>query len=165
MEEFADALDALDVGELSEPVRSDFGYHVIQKTGERTSPQAEAEELIEELRADPDSFADVARRLSEDAATAREGGEVGWVARYELDRGAEEIVFALDEVGAISEPLDLGTDGITIYQLLEVGEDREIEADRLETIRSTGFDRWLEQEVRSSVDTWIDPQFASSTST
>ncbi len=164
VEEFADALAALDVGELSEPVRSDFGYHVIQKTGERTSPQAEAAALIDELRADPDSFADVARRLSEDAATAREGGEVGWVAPYELESAAEEIVFALDEVGAISEPLDLASEGITIYRLLEISEDREIEPERLETIRGTGFDRWLEQEVRSSVDTWIDPQFASSTS-
>ena len=163
VEEFTAALADLEVGELSEPVRSQFGYHIIQKTGERLSPQAEAAELVEELRADPDSFAEVAMRLSEDPATAREGGELGWVAPYQLDRALEEVVFGLDEVGEISEPYDGGSEGITIYQLLELSDSREIEEDRLEEIRTSGFDRWLEQEVRAPVETWVDPQFASST--
>ena len=106
VEEFSAVLADLEVGELSEPVRTEFGWHVIQKTGERTSPQAEAEELVEQLREDPDSFAEVATRLSEDHDTAREGGELGWVAPYQLDEALEEVVFALDEVGEISEPYD-----------------------------------------------------------
>ncbi len=161
--EFATALEGLEVGELSEPVRSEFGYHVIQKTGERLSPQAQAADLVEELRADPDSFAEVATMVSEDHATAEEGGELGWVAPYQLDEALEEVVFGLDEVGEISDPYDGGTEGITIYQLLELSESRQIEEDRLEEIRSSGFERWLEQEVRAPVETWIDPQFASST--
>ncbi|MDQ4036037.1 MAG: peptidylprolyl isomerase [Chloroflexota bacterium] len=161
--EFATALEGLEVGELSEPVRSEFGYHVIQKTGERLSPQAQAADLVEQLRADPDSFAEVATMVSEDYATAQEGGELGWVAPYQLDEALEEVVFGLDEVGEISEPYDGGTEGITIYQLLELSDSREIEEDRLEEIRSSGFERWLEQEVRAPVETWIDPQFASST--
>ena len=163
VEEFAAALADLEVGELSEPVRSEFGYHVIQKTGERTSPQAQAEELVEELRADPDSFADVAAMVTEDSATAREGGELGWVAPYQLDEALEEVVFGLGEVGEISDPHDAGSAGITIYQLLETSESRVVEEDRLEEIRSSGFDRWLAQEVRGPVETWIDPQFATST--
>ena len=161
--EFSDALAELEVGELSEPVRTDFGWHVIEKTAERTSPQAEAEELVEQLREDPDTFAEVATRLSEDYDTAREGGELGWVAPYQLDEALEEVAFGLDEVGEISEPHDGGSAGITIYQLLETSESREIEEDRLEVIRSSGFDRWLEQEVRAPVETWTDPQFATST--
>ena len=160
--EFATALAELEVGELSEPIRSEFGYHVIQKTGERLSPQAQATDLVEALRADPDSFAEVATRVSEDSATAVEGGELGWVAPYQLDAPLEEVVFALDEVGEISEPYDGDSEGITIYQLLELSESREIEEDRLDEIRSSGFDRWLEQEVRAPVETWVDPQFASS---
>lgn len=159
--EFSDALGELEVGELSEPVRSDFGWHVIQVTAERTSPQAQAAELVEQLREDPDSFAEVATRLSEDGTTAREGGELGWVAPYQLDEALEEIVFGLEEVGEISEPHDGGTAGITIYQLLETSESREIEDDRLEQIQASGFDRWLEQEVRAPVTTWVDPQFAA----
>jgi parvulin-like peptidyl-prolyl isomerase len=160
--EFTEAIDGLEIDELSEPVRSDFGYHVIQKTGERLSPQAQAADLVEELRADPDSFAEVATRVSEEYATAEEGGELGWVAPYQLDEPLEEVVFGLTEVDEISEPHDGGTEGITIYQLLEMSESREIEEDRLEEIRSSGFDRWLEQEVRAPVETWVDPQYASS---
>jgi parvulin-like peptidyl-prolyl isomerase len=163
VEEYTSALADLEVGQLSEPVRSQFGYHVIQKTGERLSPQAEAADLVEELRADPDSFADVAKRVSEDAETAAEGGELGWVAPYQLDEPLEEVVFALTDVGEISEPYDGGSEGITIYQLLELSDSREIEEERLDEIRTSGFERWLEQEVRGPVETWVDPQYASST--
>ena len=100
--------------------------------------------------------------MSEDAETAAEGGELGWVAPYQLDEPLEEVVFALDEVGEISEPYDGGSEGITIYQLLELSDSREIEEDRLDEIRTSGFDRWLEQEVRAPVETWVDPQYASS---
>jgi len=163
VEEFTATLAELEVGELSEPIRTDFGYHVIQKTGERASPQDQATQLVEELRADPGSFEGVAERVSEDPETAQEGGELGWVARYQLAPELEEVVFGLTEVEEISEPYDGGTEGITIYQLLEVSESREIEDERLEEIRTSGFDRWLEQEVRAPVQTWVDPQFASST--
>ncbi len=80
VEAFAAELADLEVGEVSEPIRTEFGVHVIQKTGERQSPEAQAADLVDELRDDPDSFAEVATRVSEDYDTAREGGELGWVA-------------------------------------------------------------------------------------
>src|SRR5690606_6362356 len=152
----------LEVGEVSDPIRTDFGWHVIEKTGERESPQAQAAELLEELRADPDSFAALAERVSEDHESAKEGGEIGWVAPYQLDRMREDAIWGLSEVGEISDPVE-NADGISIYQLLEVADSREIEEERLDEIRRSGFERWLDEEVRSGVDTWIDPQFASST--
>jgi parvulin-like peptidyl-prolyl isomerase len=160
---FAATLASLEVGEVSDPVRTEFGYHVIQKTGERDSPQQQAADLLDELRADPDTFAATATQVSEDYETAEEGGELGWVAPYQLDEAQEEAVFGLTEVGEISDPVDEGADGITIYQLLESSDSREIEADRLDDIRSQGFDRWLDEEVRAPVDRWLDPQYVSST--
>jgi len=159
--EFAEAAAPLAVGELSEPVRTDFGYHLIQKTGERESPQAQAAALVDELRASPDDFADTAARLSEDAATAREGGELGWVAPYQVDAMAEDAIFALTEVNEISDVVELGSGALVIYQLLEISESREVEPDRLEEIQLSGFERWLSDEVRGPVITWVDPQFAS----
>ena len=161
VEEFAAALEALEVGEVSEPVRTSFGYHVIQKTGERESPEEQAADLVEELRSDPDSFADVAERTSENHETAREGGELGWIARYQLDRMLEDAVFALTEAGDISDPVDAGESGIVIYQLLEANDDREIDDDQLTEIQRAGFERWLDEDVRDPVQTWIDPQFSS----
>ena len=165
VEEFADALADLEIGELSEPVRTDFGYHIIEKTGERDSPQAEAAELVEQLREDPGSFAEVARTVSEDPSTAREDGEIGWVARWQVDRMEEDAIFDLTEVDEISDPIEDLTRGITIYQLLETSDSREIEDDRLEEIRADGFARWLDEEVRAPVETWLDPQYVTSTAT
>ena len=161
--EFAATLASLEVGDISDPIRTEFGYHVIEKTGERESPQAQAADLVEQLRDDPDSFGGVATDMSEDHATAQEDGELGWVAPYQLEAALEEAVFALSEEGEISDPIDTGTDGITIYQLLESSESREIEDERLEEIRGSGFERWLSDDVRSPVESWLDPQFSSTT--
>ena len=163
VEPFTEALADLEIGAISEPVRTDFGWHVIQKTGERESPQEQAAELVEELRDDPDAFAETASIISENPESAREGGEVGWIAPYQLDEAREDAVFALTDVGEVSDPVDDPTTGLTIYQLLETSESREIEEDRLTEIRTTGFERWMDDEVRNGVDTWLDPQFTSAT--
>ena len=47
------------------------------------------------------------------------------------------------------------------HKLLESAESREIEPDRLEQIHATAFERWLDEEVRAPVPTWVDPQFAT----
>jgi parvulin-like peptidyl-prolyl isomerase len=159
---FAATLASLDVGDVSDPVRTEFGYHVIEKTGERDSPQQQAADLVKQLRDDPDSFAATAEQVSEDYETAQEGGELGWVAPYQLDKLQEDAVFGLTEVDEISDPVDAGADGITIYKLLESSDRREIEDERLDEIRSGGFDRWLDEEVRAPVESWLDPQYASS---
>jgi parvulin-like peptidyl-prolyl isomerase len=159
---FAATLASLDVGDVSDPVRTEFGYHVIEKTGERDSPEQQAADLVKQLRDDPDSFAATAEQVSEDYETAQEGGELGWVAPYQLDKLQEDAVFGLTEVDEISDPVDAGADGITIYKLLESSDRREIEDERLDEIRSGGFDRWLDEEVRAPVESWLDPQYASS---
>jgi parvulin-like peptidyl-prolyl isomerase len=155
--EFTEALAELEVGEISEPVRSEFGYHVIQKTDERESPQAQAAEIHEELESDPDAFADLAMQHSEDTATAANGGELGWVARYQLSQAQEEAVFGLAQVGDVSDVID-GPEGTVIYRLLEISESEEIDEERLEQIRADGFERWLDEVVRDGVETWVDPQ-------
>jgi parvulin-like peptidyl-prolyl isomerase len=160
VQEFANALTQLDLMEISEPVQSAFGYHVIQLTGRRDSPTEQADTLVGELRDDPDSFAEVATVESEDYETARVGGELGWVARYQLDQAQEDAIFALDEVGEISDPIDLGTDGIAIYKLTATSESRDIEDERLDEIRSNGFSRWLTNDVEAAVTVWVDPQYS-----
>ena len=56
---FAAAVEELEVGEVSEPVRSEFGYHIIQVVRERSSAMGLAVTLSSELGDDPDAFADV----------------------------------------------------------------------------------------------------------
>ena len=100
--------------------------------------------------------------VSEDYATAPDGGEVGWVARWQLERMLEDAVFAMTETGEISEPITDGSGAIHIYALLETSESEEIEEERLEEIHAAGFQRWLEEVVRAPVDTWVDPDYAAS---
>ena len=163
--EFTAALAELEVGEVSDPVRTEFGWHVIQKTGERESPQAQAEDIHDQLTEDPDAFGELAMQHSEDPDTAREGGVLGWVAPYQLGRAQEEAVFALEEVGDVSPIIDAGTDGLVIYRLLDISESREIDEERLTEIRTNGFERWLDEVVRRGVETWLDPQYETSTGT
>jgi len=160
--EFGDALKKLKVGELSPPVRTQFGYHLIAVTAERSTPAQEAADLVIRLRKDPASFGKVARQVSEDAPTATKDGELGWVAHYELDPALEQAIFALDKVGDISDPVALSGGGIYIFKLLEVSESRAVPDDRLKSIRSSGFARWL-AEIKRPAEVWIDPQFAAST--
>ncbi|MDQ2934496.1 MAG: peptidylprolyl isomerase, partial [Chloroflexota bacterium] len=158
-----DAIKKLKVGQLSLPVRTQFGYHLIAVTAERSTPAQEAADLVIRLRKDPGSFGKVARQVSEDAPTATKDGELGWVAHYELDPALDEAIFALDKVGDISDPVALSGGGTYILKLLEVSESRAVPGDRLKSIRSSGFDRWL-AEIKRPAEVWIDPQFASSTS-
>ena len=156
--EFAMAVQELAIGEVSEPVRSQFGYHIIQVTDERESAAAQIQSVLEEVRGDPEQFDDVARRVSEDFATASKGGDVGWVARYELDAVKEDAIFGLTEVGSVSEPVAVPGEGTYIYRLVETDPEREIEQPRLEQIRNGGYERWL-AELRSQADIWIDPVY------
>lgn len=50
VEPFEDALFSLDEGEISEPVRTDFGFHIIQATTMERSEPTPLEEVRDELR-------------------------------------------------------------------------------------------------------------------
>jgi parvulin-like peptidyl-prolyl isomerase len=155
--EFEAAVARLAVGEISEPVRSQFGYHVIQVTDQRTTALDFAQNLIDELQADPESFGTLAIANSEDSATRADEGYAGWVARYEETAGREAAIFALEEVGDISTTPVVEGNQIWIFKLLDSAESRAIDNTRLTTIRSTGYTRWYE-ELKAGGQIWIDPQ-------
>jgi len=155
--EFEAAVADLTVGEISEPVRTDFGYHVIQVTDQRTTALGFAQDLIDDLQADPDSFGAVAEASSEDASTRTKGGNAGWVARYEEVADREAAIFALQDVGDISSaPVVVGNQ-IWIFKLLNSVELRGIDDNRLNTIRATGYPRWYD-ELKAEGQIWIDTQ-------
>jgi len=155
--EFEAAVAHLGVGQVSEPVKTDFGYHVIQVTDQRLSALDFATNLIADLQANPDTFADEATANSEDSATRADGGHLGWVAHYETDAIREEAIFGLTDIGQVSaEPVEDGNQ-IWIFQLLDSKEDRIIENARLDTIRSTGYERWY-SSLQKDAQIWIDTQ-------
>lgn len=157
--EFKAGVATLTVGEVSEPVKTDFGYHIIEITGTRTTAGDEANQLVASLRKDPDTFAQVAKEQSEDASSAPNGGDLGWVIPYQYEKARMDAIFGLTEVDQISDPIETDS-GFYIFKLTGIAELRWVPTKLLTSVRQGGFDRWL-TEIRDAARTWTDPQFVA----
>jgi len=106
---------------------------------ERAKARAKAEALLAELKKNPAAFADVARKNSQDTASAEKGGDLElYIGRGNTDKPYEDALFALKK-GELSGVVDTN-EGFYILQLTDVrgGEKRSFESVRAE----------LEEEVR-----------------
>ncbi|MGC3871707.1 peptidylprolyl isomerase [Halomonas sp. GXIMD04776] len=173
---FADVIPQLNVGQVSEPIRSPNGFHLIKLQAQeggnaqqqavvdeqrvrhilietnpnRDSQQAEA--LAEQARqriASGEDFARVAQEVSDDRGSALNGGDLGWVRPGQMVPGFEEAMNSLS-VGQVSQPVRSRFG----YHLIEVLERRQQdvtnEAQR-EQIRQTLFQR----KVNDELETWM----------
>ena len=85
---------------------------------ERDKAKARAEELLAQIRKQPDSFAEVARQSSDDTGSATQGGDLGFFAPGAMVKPFEEAAFALKK-GEISG-LVQSDFGYHIIQLTDV---------------------------------------------
>ncbi len=120
--------------------------HVLIKAGkeassaDRAKAKAKAEGLLAEIRAKPASFAEVARKNSDDPGSAERGGDLDFFGRKFMVKPFEDAVFSLQKIGDLSGLVE--TDyGFHIIQLTgqRGGEIRPFESVRTE----------LENEVRT----------------
>jgi len=115
------------VGEISEPVNSGFGWHIIRV--EKSEPAkgevnaahillltrgvSDEAKALTKLRIDSiyqaakngADFADLAKRFSQDPGSARNGGDLGWFGAGMMVQPFDSISFALP-AGAVSEPFE-----------------------------------------------------------
>jgi parvulin-like peptidyl-prolyl isomerase len=161
--EFKAAIAKLKIGELSEPVKTQFGYHIIEITGQRTTAGDQANQLVATLRADPEQFAKLAKEQSEDASTASKGGDLGWVIPYQFEKERMDAILSLTKADEISEPIETDT-GYYIFKLVAPAELRYVPTDQLSSVRQGGFNRWL-TEIRDAARTWTDPDFSAAPTT
>ncbi len=125
---FENAAYTTPVGEISQPVRTRFGYHIVKVVGQRQArgevrvahimlrsrdtdePEAQAgtERKMKEIHAklvDGEiSFEDAALRYSEDDGTSAKGGELPMFGTGKMVEEFEDACFALTKDGEISEP-------------------------------------------------------------
>jgi parvulin-like peptidyl-prolyl isomerase len=127
----------LQAGQLLPPVKSSFGWHVIQVMHGPTDI-----EWANKLKAAVEggsSFATLARDNS-DKADAAQGGDQGWIARGVLAKAVEDAIFAAP-VGKVSDPLKVSGDGTYLF-LVSAEETKAPDAAQTATINSNGFSSW-----------------------
>jgi len=101
---------------------------------ERAKAKAKAEALQAEITKNPASFADLARKNSQEAGSAEKGGDTDlFIARGDTDKAYEDALFALKKPGDLS-PVTETKDGFYILQLKAArgGDKRSFESVRAE---------------------------------
>jgi peptidyl-prolyl cis-trans isomerase D len=112
-----------------------------QPAADRAKAKARAEALLADVRKSPASFADVARKNSEDSGTAGQGGDLDFFGRGAMVKPFEDAVFAMKS-GEISNVIESDF-GYHVIQLTGVrGGDRK----PFDQVRAE-----IESEVRKSL--------------
>ena len=88
-----------------------------------------------------EDFGELAAELSTDPSAATNQGDLGWFGRNAMVPEFEDAVFALDEIGQISEPVQTQF-GFHIIQLLG-RETRTLDENAYQNAKDIAFQEWL----------------------
>ena len=125
---FENAAYETEVGKLSDPIRTRFGYHVVfvkdrrpargevhaahimvksstsMTPEEQTRAKEKADEIYQRLKNGED-FATLAKEYSDDKSSAKNGGLLPWFGTGRMVQAFEDAAFSLEKNGEISEPV------------------------------------------------------------
>ncbi len=139
--------DGVGPGSLLTPVKSAFGWHVIQVMYKPTDL-----DHLKALKVKADAGADFAvlARDNSEAPTAGQGGDLGWIANGQLDERLTAGIFGAT-VGKTSEVLVLQNAGVYMVKVF-AEETRTPEGRQLAELRSTAFSSWYDlKKVSASI--------------
>lgn len=144
--------DGLAEGQLLAPVRSSFGWHVIRYEGRRAPGAERIATLRTQASAPGADFAAIARESSEGDDAAR-GGEMGWIAKGQVDEALEDAIFAAP-IGSVSEVLETAS-GWTILLVAEEAT-RKPEGDQVATLRANAYRNWYDEQ-KAGAEITVEP--------
>jgi len=145
-------------GDVLPPVKSVFGWHVIQVMYHPTD-LAHLTALKDQADKGAD-FAVLARDTSV-APSAGTGGDLGWVAKGLLDDRLTAAIFATP-IGKTSDIVTIAGDGIYLFKVV-AEETRTPEGRQLQQLTATAFSRWYDAKKSAALIT-RDESIAPTTS-
>ena len=168
---FTDALDKLQPGHISDPLRSPNGFHIIKlvdrrggekqtvtetharhilirASNQQTDPRKELAKLRKRIESGA-SFAKLARAYSEDPGSASQGGDLGWFGPDEMTPAFQQAVDDL-KPGQISQPFRTPY-GWHLVQVL----GRRQRSDAQEYRRSQARRELYQRRVQQKTQRWL----------
>ena len=153
--ELEKAAYSIPLNKLSDPIRTAAGYHLLivngrrpargemegahillRKEGKDKDPaavKARADSIYQALQGGA-SFEELAKKLSEDGRTAPQGGYIGFFGINKYSPSFEDAVFALEEDGAYTKPVETNVGWHIIKRISRRGiQPYNIEKSRLES--------------------------------
>ena len=131
---------------------------------ERRSLRNRAETVLDSALAGA-NFGDLARNHSDDAGTARLGGELPWFRRGEMVEGFEEAAFGLNKTGEITDDLVRTTYGYHIIRLIDRETDEPAPIDsaksELRRQRIREAERDLLRRLQEQSEVSVNPDLVS----
>lgn len=167
---FEDAVHALSPGEVSPPVETRVGIHLIRLDEKREdgtvhahhiialfssggaardSARARIEAAVAEVQAGGD-FAEIAARVSDDEETGEKGGRVGLFAAEEMPEEYRALVQDL-EPGGLS-PIHESEEGFVVFRLNRIEEPRK---PTLEEVRREVREALKEEKVAADFNAYV----------
>ena len=102
--------------------------------------EATAKKVIDRLNNGED-FGKVAAEVSQDTASATQGGDLGWFAKGAKDAAIDQAAFSLP-IGQISQPIQISNSHYAILQVI-ARQDHVLTADEYKTATDTAFNDFL----------------------
>ncbi|MFH1288101.1 MAG: peptidylprolyl isomerase [bacterium] len=161
--EFSDAVFQMKKGEISGPVKTQFGYHIIRledrrtiEPGERirayhivTKTQKEAQDLLERLKKG-DDFEKLAKENST-GPSAKKGGDLGYFKRGDMVSEFENAAFNL-EIGELSDIVktDYG------YHIIKVAGKETLSPDEVSAVKVNIKNKLEQDKIEKVYFDWVD---------
>ena len=170
---FADAVLDMKVGEVSDPLKSGAGFHILKLIDKRGNTvkfldqtlarhilvqpseirtENQAEKLINSIYqrlVEGEDFKQLARQFSEDPGSKMDGGELGWSNPGDYDPAFEQTLNAT-EIGQLSEPVK-SSFGWHIIEVMDRRNEDVSQEEQKNRAYQIIFKRKFEQELQSTL--------------